>query len=327
MPAYLVLGLILALAPASGEPVVQGSLSEDLKFLREYFQEQVLPEWKNEPRVIVDCSEWYHHLVYLPGRNLFVGTDEPVMVSVEPGSVRVEVRTEAGDKSIQVSRGASGPAVVSVSDINVGVTVLTGDCVCEVKVGGTVGGPPCCVAVLKKGGQVIAKESFELFLSDVEYWVYSDRVIMRVLGFRPEGDWPFYRKGEPLAVTVTFDLGGGRILVDRERVTDAALIERMRRASELLEGPIRGAVLRMGSGVEPLYTKFGVPRDDPLAQFIDRVIQLYQEGASEEELQRVMSERPNVEFLFPKRSEETPGLPVWVLPLLPVPLASRRGGA
>jgi len=40
-----------------------------------------------------------------------------------------------------------------------------------------------------------------------------------------------------------------------------------------------------------------------------------------------MSEHPNVEFLFPGRGEEAPGLPVWILPLLPVPLASRRSGA
>ncbi|MEO2241084.1 MAG: hypothetical protein ABGY09_03345, partial [Euryarchaeota archaeon] len=324
MPAYLVLGLILALAPASGEPVVQGSLSEDLKFLREYFQEQVLPKWKDDPHVIADHPA--RRFCYLPDRDVFV-TEAPE-VKVEPGSVQVEVRL--GQRVVRVTRDVHGPAVVVVPGVAYyRVMALVGEYTCEVGEPKVVlaGRPPRFTAVLKKGGQVIARGDLgELFLADVEYWVYSDRVVMRVLGFRPGSEWPSQREGEPVAITVTFDLESGRILVDEERVTSAALVERMRESSRALEGPLLGAVLRTGSGAEPLYVDFEPPEDDPLVRFINRMFSMYQQGGSEEELQKVMSEHPNVEFLFPERSEGTPGLPVWVLPLLPVPLASRRVG-
>ncbi|AAM02559.1 hypothetical protein [Methanopyrus kandleri] len=318
MLPYLVLGLVLALAPASGELLIRGSLSEDKAFLKEYLESEVLPKWKDDPRVIVDYSDWHHRLVYLPDRDLFVGTDGPATVTVGPGSVRVEVQlatvTEAGRESIQVSKSVRDPAVVANSGFD-SVTVLVGDYVCGVEEKLVVGGPPYYIAVLKEGDRVIDREDLGgLSVSDVEYEVYSDRVVMRVLGFG-EG-------GKPLAIIVTFDLKDGRILVDREEITDAALIEKL--SGELVEYP-EGAVLRTGSGVEPLYVKFGAPRDDPLVRFIDKVVRMYGQGASEEELRRVMSEHSNVEFLFPERGGgEESGLPVWVLPLLPVPLTVRR---
>lgn len=58
MLPYLVLGLVLALTPASGEPLIQGSLSKDLEFLHEYFQKRVLPKWKDDPHVIVDVVQY-----------------------------------------------------------------------------------------------------------------------------------------------------------------------------------------------------------------------------------------------------------------------------
>jgi hypothetical protein len=330
---YLVLGLVLALAPASGEPLIRGSLSEDKAFLKEYLESEVLPKWKDDPHVVVDYSNWHHQLVYLPDKGLFVGTDGPVTVTVGPGSVRVEVQpatvTEAGRKSIQVSKGVRDPAVVVNSGFD-SVTVLVGDYVCGVEEKLVLSGPPCYTAVLKKGDRVIAREDLGgLSVSDVEYEVYSDRVVIRVLGFSLKGEWPSYQEDEPLAITVTFDLKGGRILVDREGITDAALVERLKALSgELVEYP-EGAVLRTGSGAEVLYVRFEPPEDDPLVQFIDKVVRMYGQGASGEELRKVMGEHPNVEFLFPEKSEKTgqggtSEIPVWVLPSLPVPLTVRR---
>ncbi|AAM02501.1 hypothetical protein [Methanopyrus kandleri] len=324
MLPYLVLGLVLALAPASGEPLIQGSLSKDLDYLHEYFQKQVLPKWRDEPHVIADHPA--RRFCYLPGKDVFV-TGAPE-VRVEPGSIRMEV--QLGRRIIQVARDVQGPAVVVVPGVSYyKVMALAGQYVCEVGEVILAGRPPRFAAVLKRDDQVIAREDLgELFLADVEYWVYSDRVVMRVLGFRPEGGWSRYREGEPLAITVTFDLGGGRILVDRVKVTDAALVERMRELSRSLEGPVLGSVLRTGSGVEPLFVDFEPREGDPLVRFIERVFGMYEQGASEEELREVMSEHPNVEFLFPEKGGgTTSGIPVWVLPLLPVPLAGRRDDA
>jgi hypothetical protein len=160
--SYLALGLFLALAPASGKPLILGSLSEDLKPLQGYFRNQVLPKWRDDPRVIVDVTQYSESparwAVYVPKKDLFVYMFVPsrMRTSVEPGRVQVVLPPVTGGRPVVVEERLESPAVVVSVDqfcplASASLDVVVGDYVCSfLRIDVPVLGGPCSVEYVLK---------------------------------------------------------------------------------------------------------------------------------------------------------------------------------
>jgi len=316
-----------------------------LKLLQGYFRNQVLPKWRDDPRVIVDVTQYSESparwAVYVPKKDLFVYMFVPsrMRTSVEPGRVQVVLPPVTGGRPVVVEERLESPAVVVSVDqfcplASASLDVVVGDHVCSfLRIDVPVLGGPCSVEyvlTLRVGDRMVDEEVLKSFDPvDVEYAVYPDRVVMRIFGI-PEGV-----EDRALVINATFDLRRDRILVERWESADPRLISRLRELKRKWATPPEegiaeffGGLLRERSGVKPLLVGFQLPHDDPLVRFVEKVVRMYNQGAGEEELQKAMEEHPNVEFLFPKKgAKEASRFPVWMPPLPLVPQVGRRNSA
>ncbi|WP_456483534.1 hypothetical protein [Methanopyrus kandleri] len=320
--------ILLTVGPVAGQPLLQGSSSDDWWFGWKYVRSEVFQRWVDAyspdgPPVLVDAENMStHDVLYLPDRDVFVVCGSPG-VSVGPG--RVEVSAAADGFRESTSLDVRGPAVVDAwPDL---VAALLDDTVCELRIL-REGQMPPYEAIIRKGDREIARETLDMEdmpREVVEYAVYPDRVVFRVLG-RPV---PRTLASPPpsdrvIVYTVTFLPREGRILVSRTVSRDPRLLRRLAQFASTYSPTVQVGVLKTPSGTRPLYARFQPPWEDPLIEAIDRAV-LARCNSDETGLREVLREHPNVRLTEPRR-RGSGGNTVWapLPPLVPV-RPGRRG--
>ncbi|AAM02552.1 hypothetical protein [Methanopyrus kandleri] len=320
--------ILLTVGPVAGQPILQGSSSDDWWFGWKYVRSEVFQRWVDAyspdgPPVLVDAENMSApDVLYLPDRDVFVvcGTSE---VSVGPG--RVEVSTAADGFRESTSLDVRGPAVVDAwPDL---VAALLDDTVCELRIL-REGQMPPYEAVIRKGEREVARETLDMedmLREVVEYAVYPDRVVFRVLGRPvPKSLNPSSPPNRVIVYTITFLPREGRILVSRTVSRDPRLLYRLAQFASTYSPTVQVGVLKTPSGALPLFARFQPPWEDPIIEAVDRAVLAWR-NADEAELREVLREHPNVRLPEPwwRRSG---GNSVWtpLPPFAPVRPGRRR---
>ncbi len=320
-----VLGVLLAVSPVAGRPLLQGSSIDDWWFGWKYVRSEVFQRWvaaysPDGPLIYVDSEDASTcDVTYLPDRDVFLAFGRPE-VEVGPGCVRV-VATANGFQ-VSASLNVRGPAVVDAwPDL---IAALLDGIVCELRISQSGQMPPY-EAVILKGDREIARKSVEMqdmLREAVEYVVYPDRVVFRVLGRPvPKTLAPTPPPDRVIVYTITFLPREGRILVSRTVSRDPRLLHRLARFALVRSLLVRVGVLRMPAEVRPLYARFRPPWQDPVMEVINRAVQVWPGG--EAELRKVLREHPNIRFPESRWRRGEQGGPA--LQLLPFPPVGRRG--
>ncbi|MHC1580407.1 MAG: hypothetical protein ACXQTC_01780, partial [Methanopyraceae archaeon] len=177
-----VLGVLLAVSPVAGRPLLQGSSIDDWWFGWKYVRSEVFQRWVAAyspagPPVYVDAVNMSEpQVLYLPYKDVFMVPGSP-RVEVGPGCVRIVATADGFRETVSLS--VRGPAIVDAwPDL---IAALLDGIVCELRTSQSGQMPPH-EAVILKGDREIARKSVEMqdmLREVVEYVVYSDRVVFR----------------------------------------------------------------------------------------------------------------------------------------------------
>ncbi len=321
-----VLGVLLAVSPVAGRPLLQGSSINDWRFGWEYVRSEVFQRWMAAyspagPPVYVDAEMSGPQVLYLPYKDVFMVPGFP-KVEVGPGCVRVVATADGFWETVSLS--ARGPAIVDAWP-NLIAALLDGTA-CELRISQSGHMPPY-EAVILKGDREVARKSVEMqdmLREVVGYVVYPDRVVFRVLGRPvPKTIAPTPPPDRVIVYTITFLPREGRILVSRTVSRDPRLLHRLARFALMHSSSVQVGVLRTPFGVQPLYALFTLPWEDPLIEAVDRAAIAWR-SANEAKLREVLCEHPNIRLPEPRwrRSGQGSGT---TLPLPPFPPVGRRG--